>query len=249
MSLFSFQGKVHAGERLANGKLSKPVWAGNVPTMTLQLATESTNKTESFSGNRLQYGRLQRGKTATLNLVFDEWLPQNLALAIWASQLDVVGASVTGETFPTGLAAGDYVKLDHPFVSSLVLTDSTATPVTVPTANYALESPNAGLVRIDDIGALTQPFKAAYTYAGRTSFTMFTDAPPERYILLDGINTETDEPVIVTLYRCKFDPVSDLAFINDEYGNFSLTGSVLYDVVNAADANLGGFGRIDQKAA
>lgn len=249
MSLFSFQGKVHAGDRLANGKLAKPVWAGNVPTMTLQLATDSSNKTESFSGNRLQYGRLQRGKTATLNIVFDEWLPQNIALAIWASQLQIAGSTVTGEIFPSSVIAGEYVKLDHPFVSSLVLTDSAGTPATVPTANYELESPNSGLVRIDTLGALTQPFKAAYTYASRTSFTMFTAAPPERYILLDGINTETDEPVIVTLYRCKFDPVSDLAFINDEYGNFTLTGSVLYDVVNARNANLGGFGRIDQKAA
>ena len=41
----------------------------------------------------------------------------------------------------------------------------------------------------------------------------------------------------------------DLACINDEYGNFALSGSVLYDVVNAANANLGGVGRIDQKSA
>ncbi|MDF5922511.1 hypothetical protein P4133_34555 [Pseudomonas aeruginosa] len=31
--------------------------------------------------------------------------------------------------------------------------------------------------------------------------------------------------------------------------NFQLTGSVLYDTLNAADANLGGFGRIVQKGA
>ncbi len=249
MSLFSFQGKVFAGNRLPNGKLEKPVWAGNVPSMTLQLATDSTNKTESFSGNRLQYGRLQRGKTATLNMTFDEWLPQNIALAVWASVLDVAGGSVTGEVLPSGLVAGDRIKLDHPFVSALAITDSAGTPATLAPANYNLESPNAGLIELLDPGALVQPFKAAYTYAGRQSFTMFTAAPPERYILLDGINTETNEPVIVTLYRCKFDPVSDLAFINDEYGNFALSGSVLYDVVNAANANLGGFGRIDQKSA
>ncbi|WP_220814085.1 phage tail tube protein [Pseudomonas paralcaligenes] len=249
MSLFSFQGKVWAGERTAAGKLLKPQWAGNVPTMTLQLATESSNKTESFSGLRMQYGRLRRGKAATLNMVFDEWLPQNIALAIWASQLNVPGSTVTGEPFPDGVLEGDYVRLDHPFISALAITDSAGTPAPLPTANYRLESANAGLIEILDPGAFIQPFKAAYTYAERESFTMFTAAPPERYILLDGINTETDEPVIVTLYRCSFDPVTDLALINDEYGNFSLTGSVLYDVVNARDANFGGFGRIDQKAA
>lgn len=248
MSLFSFQGKTWLGERLANGKLSRPVWAGNVPTLSLKTSTETNDKTESFSGNRLQYGRLQKGKKATIDVTFDEWLPQNIALAIWASQLNVVGATVTGETFPNPLAANDYVNLDNPFASGLVITDSASTPATVPASKYKLESSNAGLIQLLDVGGYTQPFKAAYAYAARQSFTMFTTAPPERYLLLDGINTETQEPVLLRLYRCKFDPVADLSFINDDYGNFALTGSVLYDVVNAANANLGGFGRIDQKS-
>lgn len=250
MSLFSFQGKVWAGERLSSGKLSKPEWLGNVPSLTLQLATETTNKTESFSGNRLQYGRLQRGKTATINMACDELLPQNIALALWATTLEVASGTVTGEVLPSALAVGDHVKLDHPFVSSVVITDSTGSPVTLtPNTHYSVESLNSGLIKILDLASLTQPFSAAYSYAGRESFTLFTAAPPERYILLDGINTETNEPVVVTLYRCRFDPTSDMALINDEYGQFSLTGSVLYDVVNAANANLGGFGRMDLKAA
>lgn len=249
MSLFSFQGKVWAGERTSAGKLLKPHWCGNVPTLTLQLATETTNKIESFSGQRMQYGQLQRGKTATLNLQFDEWLPQNIALAIWATQLNVTSGSVTGEELPADLADGDYVKLDHPFVSALTITDSTSgSPVTLSSEKYELESPSAGLIKLIDVSGVTQPLKAAYTYAARESFTMFTATPPERYILLDGVNTETNEPVILTLYRCKFAPVSNLDFINEEYGNFALSGSVLYDVVNAADSNLGGFGRIDQRA-
>lgn len=250
MSLFSFQGRVYAGSRLSSGKLSKPVWMGNVPTMTLQMSTESTNKTESFSGNRLQYGRLQRGKTATLNLTFDEFLPQNVALALWASDLDVVTGNVTGEAFESGLIAGDHVKLDHPFVSAVVISDSNGTPATLTLGtHYEVVSGNAGLIRILNPATFTQPFTAAYSYAARESFTLFTAAPPERYIMLDGVNTETNEPVVVTLYRCKFDPVSDLGLINDEYGQFQLSGSVLYDVTNAANANLGGFGRIDLKAA
>jgi hypothetical protein len=248
MSLFSFQGKVWAGSRLSNGKLSKPLWCGNVSPMTLQMATETTNKMESFSGNRLQYGRLSRGKTATLNMTFDEFLPQNVALGLWATPIDVAGSTVSAETFENGLAVGDFVRLEHPFVSSLVVTDSAGGPATLTAGtDYRLDSANGGLIEILSLGSYTQPFKAAYSYAARDSFTLFTAAPPERYILLDGINTETDEPVMVTLYRCKFDPVSDLGLIHEEYGSLPLTGSVLYDIVNAANANLGGFGRIDVK--
>ena len=98
MSLFSFQGKVSLGDRLPNGKLSKPIWCGNVPTCQLQLKTDTTDKTESFSGNRLQYGRLQKGKTATLNLTFDEWLSKNLTLGLYATELSVAAGSATGES-------------------------------------------------------------------------------------------------------------------------------------------------------
>ncbi|WP_374439136.1 phage tail tube protein [Pseudomonas panipatensis] len=247
--LFSFQGKVFAGDRLANGTLSRPVWAGNVPAMSLKLSTDSTNKTESFSGKRLQYGRLQKGTTAQLDITFDEWLPKNIALAIWATQVTLAADTVTAESLEASLVAGDYVKLDGQFISSLVLTDSAGTPATlVEGTNYRIESVNSGLIELLDVTSLTQPFKAAYATEAATAYTMFTAAPPERYILLDGVNTETDEPVVVTLYRCKFDPVSDLGFINDDYGNFQLSGSVLYDELNAADAELGGFGRIVQKS-
>lgn len=250
MSLFSFQGKVWAGSRSDDGKLSRPYWAGNVPAMSLKLSTDASNKTESFSGKKLQYGRLQKGTTAQLDLTFDEWLAKNIALAIWASEIELATDTVTGEALESGLVVGDFVKLDGQFVSSVVLTDSTATPAElVLGTDYRIESPNSGLIELLNVTGKTQPLKAAYTTQAATAFTMFTAAPPERYILLDGINTETQEPVIVTLYRCKFDPVSDLAFINDDYGNFQLSGSVLYDPLNAADDELGGFGRIVQKAA
>ncbi|MBN0002400.1 hypothetical protein JTL74_34700, partial [Pseudomonas aeruginosa] len=89
--------------------------------------------------------------------------------------------------------------------------------------DYRIESPTAGLIELLNVTGKTQPFKAADASEVATGYTMFTSPPPERYILLDGINTENQEPVIVTLYRCKFDPVGDLALINDEYGNFQLT--------------------------
>lgn len=250
MSLFSFQGKVWAGSRTVTGKLSRPFWAGNVSAMNLKLSTDADNKTESFSGNRLQYGRLQKGTTAQLDMTFDEWLAKNIALAIWASEIELAPDTVTGEPLESGLVAGDFVKLDGQFVSSVVLTDSAGTPATLALGtDYRIESPNAGLIELLNVTGKTQPFKAAYATQAATAYTMFTSAPPERYILLDGINTETQEPVLVTLYRCKFDPVSDLALINDSYGNFQLTGSVLYDPLNAGDPELGGFGRIVQKAA
>lgn len=243
-NLFSFQGDVWLAERSSTGKPLKPVWLANVPALSLKMAVETTSKTESFSGERMQYGELQRGKTATLDITLDEITNHNLALALYATQVSIPQGSATGEALPTPLAVGDVVCLDHPFVSNVLLTAS-STPLVAGTA-YSIESATAGLIKF--LTAQASAVSAAYSYEAAAAFTMFTKKPPERWLILDGINTENDEPVIVNLYRCKFKPVGDLALINDDYSNLQLSGSVLYDPLNASNANLGGFGRVMRKA-
>lgn len=248
--LFSFQGSIFLAVRDAiTGKPGKQVWVGNAPQCQVKLTTDSSPKIESFSGNRLQYGKLQKGKTAEVSLTLDEWTAENVALALYATKVAAIAGTVTGEVLPTGLVAGDVVRLDKPFVSSLVITDSAGTPATVPVGNVRLKSGGAGLVEVVAPGVFTQPFKAAYSNAASDTFTMFTAPPPERYLLLDGINNETNEPVVVELYRVLLNPVGQLDLINDDYGNLPMSGTMLFDSVNTLDANLGGFGRVRQKTA
>lgn len=247
-NLFSFQGKVSLGDRSTTGKMLKPVWVGNAK-LVVKLSTDQTEKNESFSGQRQLYGTLDKAKKAEVTLTLDEWTPENLAMALYASKVDVASGTATGEALPAGLVAGDMVQLDHRFISALTLTDSAATPATVPTASYSIDSANAGLVQLLDVGTLTQPFKAAYSYAAATLFTMFTKTPGEKYVLLDGVNTENDDPVIAELFRTKFKPAGQLDLITDEYGSLELTGACLYDSINAKSANMGGFGRFIHKAA
>ncbi|WP_245217927.1 hypothetical protein [Pseudomonas aeruginosa] len=48
---------------------------------------------------------MQRGKTATVNITYDEWLPKNIAAAIWASQIELPADTVTGEVLEGDLKA------------------------------------------------------------------------------------------------------------------------------------------------
>ena len=77
---------------------------------------------------------------------------------------------------------------------------------------------------------------------------MFTAKPPERYLLLDGINTLDGSPVKVRLYRVQFDPASSVPMINESFGQLELSGAALYDDEASQDAELGGFGKIEQSA-
>lgn len=249
MSLFSLQGYFNIAPILAGGAIGPLRWLGNVPEATLALGAESVDKIESYSGKRLQMGRLTTGVTAALNVTLDEWSAANLALAYQATVADIAASSVTGEDFPPGLLAGDLVRLDHPFASSLVITDSaTPTPATVPGTNYSLEGHGKNRVRILDPGAFVQPFNAAYSYEAAKNVVLFSQIGVPVYLQFDGINTETNEPVLMEFWRTRFDPVSEVGLINAEYGNLPLAGAVLYDQTKEADPLLGGFGRMLQKA-
>jgi hypothetical protein len=248
-TLFSLQGYLRIAEILPNGTIGKLRWLGNVPEAQLQLNTEAEDVTESFSGQRLQIGRLSTGTTAAFNYQMDYWSAANLALAVNANETAIAASTVTGETFPTGLVAGDLVRLDHPFVSSLIITDSAGTPATVPPANYRIEGHSESVVNIVTPGAFVQPFRAAYAYAAATNLALFSKIGSAVYLQFDGVNTVTNDPVFLEMWKVRHDPIKELALINKGQGNMPMTSAVLYDQTRALDPLLGGFGRMLQKAA
>lgn len=249
-NLFSFQGRVLLGTRDANGKPLSLQWVGDVSPCQIKLATTTDDVFDDYTGLRQQIGRMIKQTKCDLSMTFKQWSPGALAIALYAQQATVVGGTVTGEVLPQ-VAVGDNVKLAQSGVSALVLTDSAATPATVTPASYQLiQSPvatsNNGVVQINDLGAYTQPFKAAYSSSGATNLALFTTPAPERYFMLDGVDTETGEAVMVRLYKLRLDPISQLDVINDGYGTLPVAGSVLYDPLNASDSTLGGFGRVER---
>ena len=249
MSLISLQGVLRVAP-IINGKPGKLLDMGNVPEATLALNQQSEDKTESRTGQRLQIGRLNTGRTCTLSGNLDEWAdPRRLALGLYSAALDMAAGSVTGETLPAGLAVGDEVVLDRAFASDLALTDSAGSPVTVNVDHFELIGHAKNIVRMLNIAAYTQPFKAAYDYEAAVSLAIFTQQAPERWVVFDGINTETGEPILIDLYRGRFDPFQNVGLIHAGYGTLPFSIGCLADLSKADDATLGTFGRIRQKSA
>lgn len=250
--LYSLQGSFFSAVRdPATGKPGKRTWLGNASAATLAISVNKSDKNESFGGSRGLYGSLITRKGGTLNITLDEFLVENLALALHSTPVTIASGTVTGEVLPTGLVANDEVQLDQRFISSLVLTDSNASPVTlVEGTHYEILSAAGGIVKIISPASLTQPFEAAYSYAAADSLAIFANAtPPERWIFFDGINTVTKEKVIIDLFRVQFDPVGDFALINEDWGGLALTGALLLDPINFKNGDLGGYGRMMKSKA
>lgn len=246
MKDFSFQGKIYLGARLAGGRPGALRWVGDAPVCTIALSTESETRRESYSGQRMPSATLSLGNNAEITLTLNYAEPQNLALGLYGSVSSGAGGTATDEALPADLVAGDTVVLDRGSVTDLVLTDSTASPVTLEEGtHYEIESAEAGTIRLLDVSTLEQPILANYTYGASQDVTMFTTTPPERYLLLDGINTIDGSRIRARLYRVKFNPLTELPLINDTFGQIELTGAVLFDSDAAMDDALGGFGKLE----
>lgn len=244
---FSLQGEVWLADRdPVTGLPSKTRWLFNAPKFEIAMSAETDDVIESFSGHKLLDDQLDGAKSAKVSLTLHGWSIANLALGLYGSVVKIDTGAVVDEVLPEGLVAGDCIQLDKRGISALVLKDSTAGAPLVPTAaNLAIYRPNSGIVKMIEPGAFVQPFKASYTYADANLVAMFgTVAPPERYLVFDGVNTKNGDAVVCELYRLKFQPQSSLALINDKHGTIDLEGVCLYDRTRAADANLGGFGRM-----
>lgn len=239
---FSGQGIVYAAIRDANGKPGKLYDMGNCPEMKVSLKTDVSVKKEARTGFRLPVKRLNKGNEAEISLTLEEFTLDNLALALYGQVITKAAGTVTGEVLPTGLAAGDRVQLANPKVSTVVVKDSAGTPATLALGTNYTVDPDPGHLLIVSPGALIQPFKADYSFASSKKMGAFTQAAPERMIILEGMNTlDNNRRVRVTIFKSLMDPASDLGFIQDDYAKLDLKGSVLADGLRLTTDPLGQF--------
>jgi hypothetical protein len=242
---FSGQGKLFIASRDNAGNPLAFAFVGNVPSLAFALNTDELAHKESTTGQRLTDHRMIRGKDASIKFTLEDFSVANLALALYGAKSVQSGASVTNEAFPNPVAVDDYVRLNFPKVSSLVVRDSAGTPATlVLDTHYTVESLDHGMIQIKSLGAFTQPFKANYTYAQHTRVGFFTQPAPERYLRFEGINTEDNNaPMLVEFYRARLAPLAELPLITEDMSKMEMTGGLLYDDFRASDTTLGQFGR------
>lgn len=242
--LFSGRGKVF----VADHGSTKFRWLGNCTGLNIGHAEEKTEHREMYSGNDLIDQTLRRRRRTTVSAVLESYSLANLVLAVHGEAATINSGSASAEAFPTGLVVGDVVELLHPKVSDVVLTDSAVTPATLTANTHYQLNANHGSVEILNLASFTQPFKAAYNYASVVGTGFLTKTTKTVVLRFEGLNVAVDDgtpdPVLVRLYKVTLDPATDLPLIQDEYGNYTLTGDALLDSTKSATGALGQVGEI-----
>lgn len=247
---FSGQGRVYIASRDEDGDPLAFLHVGNVPELNLELTTDTVEHMESRSGNRVVDKILTTKTGVAVNLTLEDFNAENFAIALFGEEVSVAGASLSGgsaEVLPSGLVAGDYVKLAHGKISAVTVKDSTGSPLTlVVDSDYEITNADTGMLKILDPTGFVQPFKVEYTYAATVRVPMFTQPRKEYWIRFDGLNTaDANKPCTVDLYKVSLNPTSALSLISNEFNQFPLAGTALYDDTKPDTGSLGKFGMLD----
>lgn len=218
-------------------------------TLKFNFKQTTKNIRETDSGQHLTFATLESGKEAGASLEMVDFDRTMLAMAMYGTTALVPAGTVTNEAFPT-VVAGDVVHTKHPIISTVVIKDSAATPVTLTLGtHYTVDSADHGRINIVDPATLTQPFKIDYDNAAYGNIAAFSATSVTKGIIFDGINTSDGSKVRVIVPRIKFSPTKDFDWLGDAEAVLALEGEILYVAELSTDNKYGPFFRIDALAS
>jgi hypothetical protein len=253
---FLGKGNLYVAARDANGDPGVFTDLLECPVFELEpQVTYVDNVKTSKSGPNEQDMHLEVTRKLTGSLQMKEPTVANLVHILHGESATDTGASYTGNAaLPSGLVVGDIVHLpgDHVGISSLVLKDSTGSPVTLTLGtHYSLWDADAALVKILSLTTITQPIKAfSYTYKDSTDVKILTKAVANKCLYFSGVNlADLDtaglpKPIICQLHNVSIEPAAKVGLKSEDFDMYEMKFTALIDPLKAVSTSLGRFGWI-----
>jgi hypothetical protein len=265
---YSGQGCLFVADRDAFGNILAYREVGNVSELSVTLDATVAEHKESCSGSRLTDARIVTELNASVSMTLQNFTKENLALLFSGDVLDSAGSTV-----PAGLAYNVSTQPEPTVGTNVLYRNKTASSVTLPIGTkFFLKHMNTSSVNIKNNGVnitmsgnytldlvtgevtLLQPqtviaqawITADYTYAAYSGARMLKSAINKpRAFLFRGLNTaDSNSKVRVELFNVVLDPAQSFDVLTEEFAEFQVEGSVLYDSTRDLDAELGPFGRV-----
>lgn len=212
---------------------------GNVADLKLAIEVEVETKKETSTGQRATVLRLEKEKTASFSAVVEDLSKETLAMALRGTAAAVPADSVEDEAIIARL--GLTVPLEHPGVSTVVVTNSAGTTTYELDKNYTINAETGSLNFLTDAeqtaaGATENIADAAdllvdYDHVAYDKVDALTEASKYYALRFEGLNTaDSNKAVVVEIFRISADPLKELALINDEAAAMTLDGSIMADL-------------------
>ena len=247
--LYSGQGIVSYSER---NELGRPTGGfidlGNCSKLETKATVERVEHTESRTGSNFTDAVFEKSQKVEFNGTFDSFSAENLNLYLYGSTIKTASATVTDEEV-IGIY-GRKAALSKMVTTFTSLTNAAGSTTYVEGTDYTID-PRTGMLTFPSAGAAFadgDSLRANYTSAAERSTAAFTQLNTYKYLRFDGLNRASDgKPVVIEVYKGRFDPSEMLDIINEEFAEYVLNGMALYDNCHADDSAYGGFMRVRVK--
>lgn len=207
---------------------------GNVSALSIGNETTEFEHKESQSGIRAVDLTLTTEINVNVNFTMESLISENLALALKGAAANVAMGSVTDEAIT---AYHDlWSPTDFIDISSVVLTDSGGITTYTVDTDYEVD-PAAGAIRVLSTGTIADlaSLLVDYSYGAQETVNALTvSANPIRWARFHGLNTvDSDNPVVVDIFRMEVTPLAELALIQDEIAQMAIEATALSDSTRA----------------
>lgn len=238
---FSGVGLVNIHTRTAGGAKGLGYFVGNCPKLTLKFDPKTVERNESMTTSRSPLRRMTQATSCSIELVTDEFNKKNFALATRARVDEVAADAATtiNDVFQIGAVVGSILGCSKRNINTLAVTDSTGSPKTlVLNTNYSVDlfSGDIALLDITTGGPYVQPFKAGFKQGAVTVMAGLAAPDAELWIAMNGTNADNGLKGMLDCFRVRLDPAQSMEFLNNDYNDFAINGSVLIDSTKPVNA-------------
>jgi len=214
------------------------VHLGNCTQFQVSFEDETREVINRMTASLGTYRKVTSKRTCRVNIVGQEFNPQNAALVTMGSlaALAQTSSSVTGEVLATAaqMIEGAYYQTAFRQISSVVLTQGTTT--LVEGTDYNITDATLGLIEIIEGGAnltAATQIDADYSYAADSSMSIRGGDTGNIFGRLVFIGDPAAGPAMdVEVHNVSIEPEGGLDFIGDDFLEWTLNCEALDDSAN-----------------
>lgn len=233
------QGKLYLARRNTVGQALSWRWVGDVSALDLELEFDEKKIKGSVGGQLVTMQRYISAISGKITSTWHEYAPDNLNILLSGNHSSRTPNLFAQDILPAGIVAGDRISLRTPQVWGVRIDGLTEG------VNYSVDK-LWGVIAFLTTPA-NQPVVVDYECLSNETLPILTHQGEEFALRYEGINlAENNSPVLVEIYRVKFDPVSKMALLSQgsDLSGLETSADILYDFSKGEDPLLGRLGRI-----
>lgn len=201
---------------------------GNCSKLNLAVDVETKKQNDYTSRGGGVLARLDRINSVGVNISILNISVENIARAIGASISSLEAGTVSETPEEVTAVLDTLVRLAHPNPTNVVVKDSTGTTTYVAGVDYTVSAGGITPLSAGDIVA-GSTLKVTYSYGAYKALQALMNIAKNYALALDGMNDVDGIPVVIDIWKVRFGPGKEIAWIGNDWAEIVIEGEALKD--------------------